>query len=98
MTADDDQAVWMPAAGNPRNHVMHGVRAAGGSAAGPRVEPDLKPRKRGELPVNPVARRTDARCRAAVIRTGIARSKIGESLNVRRNPIGINLSNHAEHV
>ena len=98
MTADDDQTVWMPATRNPRNHVVHGVRASGRSAAGPRVESDLNRRKRGELAVNPVARRTDARRRAAVIRTGIARSKIGESLNIRRNPIGINLSNHAENV
>ena len=99
MAADDDETVWMPTARNPRDNVVQGARGSVAAASHrPRNKPDLKPRKR-EVPVlNPITRGADSRGRAAVVGTGVARSKRDESLNVCRDAICINLIEHAEDV
>ena len=99
MAADDDETVWMPTARNPRDNVLQGARGSVAAAPErPRNKRDLKPRNREVTVFNPIARGTDSRRRAAIVRTGIARPKRNESLDVCGDAISINLIEHADDV
>src|ERR1700747_2957960 len=86
----------MPSPRNPRDNVVQSARGAVAAASHlPRNKPDLKPKR--EVPVsNPITRGADSRGRAAIVRTGVARTKRDESLNVCRDAICINSIEHAK--
>ena len=99
MAADDDETVWMPTARNPRDNVVQGARGCVATAPKrPRSKRDLKPRNRQVPVLNPIARGTDSRGRAAVVGTGVACPKRNESLDVCGDAISINLIEHADDV
>jgi hypothetical protein len=86
----------MPSPRNPRDNVMQRVRGSVAAAFHlPRNKRDVKPQR--EVPVsNPITRRADSGGCAAVVGTGVARTKRDESLNVCGDAICINSIEHAD--